>query len=92
MPTVPISAAAARLDDLVDQVVSSRTAVTITRDGRPAVVLVSAEEWEALQETLFWLSLDGVRADVDNGRAAAEAGGTLSEAEVRARLCRPAKG
>lgn len=80
--TVPIRTAKARLSEIVDQAIKTHDQVTITRNGVPAAVLVSSEEWEALQETLFWLS-QGAERDVREGIVAYEAGETLSEEQVR---------
>lgn len=33
--------------------------VTITKNGTPAAVLIGMNEWESLQDTLFWLSQPG---------------------------------
>ncbi len=47
---------------------------------------VGADEWESLQETLFWLSQPGIRKDIaqaDREHAAAE---TLTVEQVRTRL------
>lgn len=82
MTTVPIRTAKARLSEFVDQAIETHNKVTITRNGVPAAVLVSSDEWEALQETLFWLS-QGAERDVREGIAAHEAGATLSEGPVR---------
>lgn len=50
--TVPFSEARARLTDLVDEVEQKHEHVIITRNGRPAVVVLSTDEYDALQETL----------------------------------------
>jgi len=55
-------------------------------------VLVGAEDWESLQETLFWLCQPGIREEVDQARAEYQAGEALSQAEVRARLNLPSRG
>ena len=34
---------------------------TVTKHGRPAAVLMSADDLESLQETVFWLSQPGIR-------------------------------
>ena len=44
------------LNDLVDAASTTREQVTITLNGTPAAVLIGVDEWESLQETLFWLS------------------------------------
>ncbi len=52
MKTVPLSEAKSRLSGLVEQVRSLEEQVVITRNGRPAAVLVSAEEFERWTETI----------------------------------------
>ncbi len=43
-----------------EDVVTTRERVTITKNGKPAAVLISAERLEALEETLYWASQDSV--------------------------------
>ena len=52
MRTVPLAVAKAKLSRLVDDVGSADAAVTITRHGVPAAVLLSPDEFESWQETL----------------------------------------
>lgn len=52
MKTVPLSEAKSRLSGLVEQVRSLEEQVVITRNGRPAAVLVSAEEFARWMETI----------------------------------------
>ena len=57
MKTVPLAVAKAKLSSLVDRIESSDDAVTITRHGVPAAVLMSPDEFESWQETI------AIRAD-----------------------------
>lgn len=84
MQTVPISKVKDGLNEFVDAVSLTREHVTITRNGSPAAVLIGVDEWESLQETLFWLSQPGVHEDVTEAREELVAGTTSSEAEIRA--------
>jgi antitoxin YefM len=52
MKTLPLSEAKSQLRGLVEQVRSLEEQVMITRNGRPAAVLVSAEEFERWKETI----------------------------------------
>ncbi len=52
MKTLPVSEAMSQLSGLVEQVRSLEEQVVITRNGRPAAVLVSAEEFERWKETI----------------------------------------
>lgn len=79
MRTPPISKVKDKLNDL-DAASLTRDQVTITKNGSPAAVLVSADEWESIQETLFWLSQPGIRDTL----AEADAGATYGEDAIRA--------
>jgi antitoxin YefM len=50
--TVPFTEARAKLSELLDELEAQHEHVIITRNGRPAAVLVSADEQEVLEETL----------------------------------------
>jgi len=52
MKTLPLSEAKSQLSGLVEEVRSLEEQVVITRNGRPAAVLVSAEEFERWKETI----------------------------------------
>ena len=52
MKTLPLSEAKSQLSGLVEQVRALEEQVMITRNGRPAAVLVSAEEFERWKETI----------------------------------------
>lgn len=82
--TVPISKVKDKLNEFVDAVALTHEQVTITKNGSPAAVLIGADEWESLQETLFWLSRPGILQDVDEARREFAAGTTSSEAQIRA--------
>jgi len=56
MQTLPISKVKDKLNEYVDSVRITHDQVTITKNGSPAAVLIGADEWESIQETLFWLS------------------------------------
>ncbi|MEO6503954.1 MAG: type II toxin-antitoxin system Phd/YefM family antitoxin [Jatrophihabitantaceae bacterium] len=71
MSTIPLTDAKARLNELVEETALTHERVTITRHGRPAVVLIAVEDLEAMEETLFWQSQPGVHEDLEVGRAAA---------------------
>lgn len=49
---IPFTEARARLTEVLDEVNERHEHVVITRNGRPAGVVLSSEEYEALAETL----------------------------------------
>lgn len=51
MKTLPLAQVKANLSRLVDQVVETDEEIVITRNGRPAAILVSPDEYEGWKET-----------------------------------------
>ena len=84
MQTLPVSKVKDRLNELVDAAAITHESVTITRNGSPAAILVGVDEWESLQETLFWLSQPDIHSTIATSRAEVAAGGGLSEEQIRA--------
>ena len=60
MPTVNVSEARARLYKLIDETAVSHQPVLIM-GKRNSAVLVSEEEWNAINESLYLMSLPGMR-------------------------------
>ena len=65
--------------------------ITITKNGAPAAVLVGADEWESLQETLYWLSQPGIKESIAAADADIAAGRTYGEDEIRAEFGVPGR-
>lgn len=89
MQTLPISKVKDKLNEFVDTVSLTHEQVTITKNGSPAAVLIGADEWESLQETLFWLSQPGILGDVAQARQDLAEGRTSSEDDIRAEFNLP---
>ncbi len=68
MPTLSASDARANLYRLMDQAAESHQPITIT-GKRHAAVLLSAEDWQAIQETLYLLAVPGMRESIKEGMA-----------------------
>ena len=68
--TSPITASEARADlyRLIDQASESHQPILIS-GKRSSAVLVSAEDWQAIQETLYLLSVPGMRESIKQGMA-----------------------
>lgn len=84
MRILPISKMKDKLNEYVDAVAQTQDQITITKNGVPAAVLVGAEEWESLQETLYWLSQPRLKVSIADADADVGAGRTYGEDEVRA--------
>lgn len=66
MTTLTASTARARLYKLLDQTASSHEPVQIT-GKRVNAVLVSEEDWRSIQETLYLVSIPGMRESIRAG-------------------------
>ena len=64
--SVTASEARANLYRLVDEVAESHVPVVIT-GKRSDAVLVAAEDWDAVQETLYLVSIPGMRESILKG-------------------------
>ena len=84
MRTLPVSAVKSKLNEYVDAVSTTHDQVVITKNGTPAAVLIGTDEWESLQETLFWLSQPGIRDTIAEAEADIQAERTFGEEDVRA--------
>ena len=67
--TLPISDVKARLPELVTVVQEREEEIVVTRNGRPAAVLVSYVEFERLKETLDVLSDPDLMTQIRQSRA-----------------------
>ncbi len=66
MTTFTASAARVKLYKLLDQTASSHQPVQIT-GKRNSAVLVAEEDWRAIQETLYLLSIPKMRESIRRG-------------------------
>jgi antitoxin YefM len=81
--TLPISEVKARLPELVAGVMGREEEIVVTRNGRPAAVLVNIGEYERLKEMLDVLSdPDLMRQIRASERYFAKGGGGLSFEEL----------
>ena len=68
--TTLVTASAARADlyRLIDQTAESHQPILISGKRRSAI-LVSADDWQAIQETLYLLAVPGMRESIKKGMA-----------------------
>lgn len=69
MPTVTITEARSSLYQLVDNISISHEPVLIT-GKRANAVLLSEDDWRAIQETLYLLNIPGMRESILDGMSA----------------------
>jgi len=77
MMTLPAAEARARLSTLIDEATATHQRFDITRNGRRAAVLLSADDYDMLQDTITVLSDLTWLAAHREGQAAIEAGDYL---------------
>ena len=80
--TLTVSEAKARLSELVANVQQTEEELVITRNGRPAAVLMSAEEFESLKETQEIKKDPALMKEIKQGLAQLEKGQKFSFEEV----------
>ncbi len=56
------------LSSLIDNINQDNQATMITVDNHKQAVLVSVNEWNSIQETLYLMSIPGVKDDLIEGK------------------------
>jgi prevent-host-death family protein len=77
MRTLSLSEVKMKLSELVERVHSTDEEVVITRNGRPAAVLVSAEEFDSWKETIEILSSPELMDEIRKGLASLRKGSKI---------------
>ena len=70
METLSLSEAKMKLSELIDRVKSTDAEVVITKNGRPAAVLVSPDEFDGWRETIAIQSDADMMAEIRKGLSA----------------------
>ncbi|MGH3438571.1 MAG: type II toxin-antitoxin system Phd/YefM family antitoxin [Sciscionella sp.] len=74
MTVEPLRAVRDHLSDFVDRAEREHERTVITRNGRPAAVVIGYNDLEAMEETLDILSTPGALEEIKAAEAAVEAG------------------
>lgn len=83
--TLPLAEVKAKLSEMVDRVEHQHDRITVTRNGRPAAVLVSPDDLASLEDTLDLLSNPTALAEIERARREAKTGKTLTAEQLRAK-------
>ena len=67
METLSLSEAKMKLSELIEKVQSTDAEVVITKNGRPAAVLVSPDEFEGWRETIAIKSDEDLMTEIKKG-------------------------
>ena len=84
--TLPLANVKAHLSEIVDEVESGHDRVILTRNGRPAAVILSPGDLEALEETLDLLSRPDALEEIRRAREELDSGDFLTAAQLRQRF------
>jgi len=82
MTTVPLATVRNQLSAVVDDVARTHDTVTITRNGVPAVVVVSVDDYESVMETLALVTNPEDRARIDEAEQSVAEGDVASGDEM----------
>ncbi len=70
MEILSLSEAKMKLSELIEKVQSTDAEIVITKNGRPAAVLVSPDEFEGLRETIAIKSDEDLMSEIKKGVSA----------------------
>jgi antitoxin YefM len=83
--TLSLAHIKAHLSEVVDRVEHHHDRVVLTRNGRPAAVLVSPDDLEALEDTLDLLSDPQAMQEINQARQEIAEGQVVSAEALRAK-------
>lgn len=83
--TLPLAEIKAHLSEIVDRVEREHERVVLTRNGRPAAVIMSPDDLDALEDTLELLSDPKALKEIKAARNEVSKGRVVSDEELRAK-------
>ena len=83
--TLPLAAVKAKFSEMVDRVEQHHDRITVTRNGRPAAVLVNPDDLASLEETLELMSNPAAVAELARARKEIRSGKVMSAERLRAK-------
>jgi antitoxin YefM len=86
--TLALAEVKAKFSEMVDRVEHTHDRITVTRNGRPAAVLISPEELASMDDTLELLSDPLAMAELRESKQAHADGDFITGEELRARFLR----
>jgi len=83
MTTMPVAEARARFSEIVEEAVTTHERVEVTKNGRRAAVLLGADDYDAMRETLDILSDAALMSQIAQAEQELASGEWHDEADVR---------
>lgn len=84
--TLPLAQVKSKFSEMVDRVEHTHDRIVVTRNGRPAAVMISPDELASLEDTLELLSDPEAMRELGEAKQAAAAGDYITGDELRARF------
>lgn len=84
--TWPLAHVKSKFSEMVDRVEHTHDRIVVTRNGRPAAVMISPDDLASLEDTLELLSDPDAMSELTEARRAAVAGDYITGDELRARF------
>lgn len=86
--TLPLAQVKSKFSEMVDRVEHTHDRIIVTRNGRPAAVLISPDDLASLEDTLELLSDPDAMRQLAEAKRAAD-GDYITSDELRSRFSRP---
>ena len=87
--TFPLAHIKARLSEVVDKVEREHERIVLTRNGRPAAVLISPDDLDALEDTIELLADPDALREIERARKDIAQGKGIDLDELRRRYLPP---
>ncbi len=84
--TLPLAEVKSKFSEMVDRVEHTHDRIVVTRNGRPAAVMISPDELASLEDTLDLLSDTDAMHELADARRSHDAGDYVGVDELRARF------
>lgn len=84
--TLPLATVKSKFSEMVDRVERTHDRIIVTRNGRPAAVLISPEELESLEDTLELLSDPDAMAQLKESQRDHDDGNFITGDDLRSRF------
>lgn len=84
--TLPLAQVKSKFSEMVDRVEHTHDRIVVTRNGRPAAVMISPDELASLEDTLELLSDPEAMRQLAEAQRAHEAGDFITGDQLRQRF------
>jgi len=84
--TLPLAQVKSKFSEMIDRVEHTHDRIVVTRNGRPAAVMISPDDLASLEDTLELLSHPDAMRELTEAKRAADTGDYITGNELRARF------